>query len=237
MDMGPLLTSPTQDPDWKKKLLLMGLLGLVPLLGLFNLYGYLVQVYRQRRHGETALPPAGLGYIVAGIEFCIPVLPILCLLPSVYLFQWGLEAVLHSRPDPDSLLNTLLYPVAAYHWHIFVGYKVLVALLLLLSLFLGPVIAHLYLSRGHLLASLKLFTLLRTVVKHPGATLLLWVMVLSSGLVASLGVATLGVGAVLTIPYAMAVLGASFAAFDERVREAAPSVPDLSPERRAAPPA
>ncbi len=217
MDIGPTLTAPTRDPTWKRKLLLMGLLGLVPVVGLLNLYGYGVQVYRARRDGATELPPVGFGYIVAGLKLCVPVLPVLCLLPSVYAFQWGFDLVLDAQPDPESLAHAIVHPLAVYHWHVFVGYKLLVALLALLFLFLGPAIAHQYLSKGDLLASLRFPTLLRTVSKHPGAYLLLWVMLAASGLIAGLGAVVFGVGVILTVPWVMVVMGVALADFDEAV--------------------
>ncbi len=213
MNIGPLLTAPTRDPAWKRKLMMMGLLGLVPALGLLNLYGYLAQVYRQALRGETKLPAVSLGYIVDGIKLYVPILPILCLVPSVYLFQWGMDFVL----DADFLPHALVHPVAVHHWGIFVGYKVIVALLLLLALFLGPAIAHQHLSKGQLLASLRIPGLLWTVVKKPGAYLLLWLMVAVSGLIAGLGIMVMGIGLVLSVPYAMVVLGASLAAFDREL--------------------
>ena len=66
MDFGAIIKAPMDDKDWIKKILLMGVFMIIPIVGPFNLLGYVKAVYDNRKAGKTELPDAGLGYIGAG---------------------------------------------------------------------------------------------------------------------------------------------------------------------------
>jgi hypothetical protein len=61
---GPFWFSTT--PDWVQTLLLMGLIGLIPFVGLMDIYGYAIVTARNIRSGYRVLPPAGFSYIATG---------------------------------------------------------------------------------------------------------------------------------------------------------------------------
>src|SRR5882762_10562024 len=61
---GPFWFSTT--PDWIQTLLLMGLIGLIPFVGLMDIYGYAIVTARNIRSGYRVLPPASFSYITTG---------------------------------------------------------------------------------------------------------------------------------------------------------------------------
>ena len=73
MDIGGVIKAPFQDPEWLKKILLMGLVNMLicfTVVGIFvgipNMYGWGVTFARGRMNGDTNLPPFGFGYIGLG---------------------------------------------------------------------------------------------------------------------------------------------------------------------------
>ena len=73
---------PFQDPQWASKILVQGLIALIPIVGWIALAGWLVLAIDNYRTGRRELPPYGfhlergivlfLVYLVYGIVFAIP---------------------------------------------------------------------------------------------------------------------------------------------------------------------
>jgi hypothetical protein len=56
----------TAAPSWFSTLLIIGLVGLIPVVGVMNLYGYTLVTSRNLRAGYRVLPPANFSFILAG---------------------------------------------------------------------------------------------------------------------------------------------------------------------------
>src|SRR5207247_10280199 len=73
---------PFQDPQWFSKIVVQGLIAIIPIVGWIALAGWLVMTIDNYRTGRRELPPAGfhlergvvlfLGYLVCVILFAIP---------------------------------------------------------------------------------------------------------------------------------------------------------------------
>ena len=62
---------PSRDPEWVTKVLLIGLIGLIPIVGQMNLFGWMLTALDNLRGGRAELPPAGFHYIGRGINLFV----------------------------------------------------------------------------------------------------------------------------------------------------------------------
>lgn len=56
-----------RDPEWITKLLLMGLIGLIPIVGGLQQVGWLLTMLDNLRAGRSEIPPAGFRYATRGV--------------------------------------------------------------------------------------------------------------------------------------------------------------------------
>lgn len=83
MDIGRAFSSVTKDPDWVKKVLIGGLMVLIPIIGWLLLIGYGVAIVRRVYEGNDTLLPAwddwgnrltqGLIFFVGSLIWSLPV--------------------------------------------------------------------------------------------------------------------------------------------------------------------
>jgi len=57
----------TTTPDWASRILLMGLIGLIPIVGTITMYGWTLVATDMIRSGWRELPPAGFRYLERGV--------------------------------------------------------------------------------------------------------------------------------------------------------------------------
>ena len=57
----------TTTPDWTSRILLVGLIGLIPIVGAINLYGWTLVAVDMIRRGWRELPPANFSYLERGV--------------------------------------------------------------------------------------------------------------------------------------------------------------------------
>ena len=65
-NVGNAFTLPFKSADWFPRLLLMGLMILIPIIGWMNLTGWMLATLDNYRRGVVELPPAGFQYIGRG---------------------------------------------------------------------------------------------------------------------------------------------------------------------------
>src|SRR5438067_7837407 len=56
-----------RDPEWIGKTLLMGLIGLIPIVGGLQLTGWMLAMLDNLRAGRQEIPPAGFRYATRGV--------------------------------------------------------------------------------------------------------------------------------------------------------------------------
>lgn len=66
-EINEVFTWATKDPEWISKLLLMGLIGLIPIVGSLQSTGWLLAMLDNLRAGRNELPPAGFRYATRGV--------------------------------------------------------------------------------------------------------------------------------------------------------------------------
>jgi hypothetical protein len=107
MDLAALIKAPTQDKDWVSKCAIIGLMALVPIAGILNLMGWMKATYANVKAGDAALPSADFGYIAAGWEMFLAILP-----PFLVLVVLGFaEGVLGMIPKFAWLATLVNIPV------------------------------------------------------------------------------------------------------------------------------
>lgn len=201
MDFGKAFSFVFEDPDWLKKIVLAGLISLIPIVGQLYLTGYGLEVARRViRHDPRPLPDVAFGEslgegfkaLVIGLVYSIP----------VYLFVLPIALVPtlaggngdYSGAEP---LITLVSVCCS-------GLLILYALAL--SIWLPAAFGNM-LARGSLGAAFRLGEVFALIKAAPGAYLLVLVGTLITGFIAPLGTIACGVGVVLTYTYGVVFMG------------------------------
>src|SRR5207249_4575745 len=66
--LGDSFAWPFRDPEWFNKIVLMGLISIIPIVGWLQLLGWMLAALDNLRHGWQVLPPAGFRYATRGIN-------------------------------------------------------------------------------------------------------------------------------------------------------------------------
>ncbi|MDQ6747184.1 MAG: DUF4013 domain-containing protein [Candidatus Dormibacteraeota bacterium] len=102
---------PFKSPDWFPRLLITGLIALVPVIGWINLVGWMLATLDNYRRGVVELPPAGFNYIGRGAT--------LFLVALVYGLAIGvilvLPVVLLTLGSLNSAGNPPAYPTGGFN--------------------------------------------------------------------------------------------------------------------------
>ncbi len=192
-DIGVVFKTPFDDERWIPKVIVMGLIGLIPLVGWLNLLGWVKASFEARKAEALDLPEAGFHYIGAGFRIFLAFLP-LGLIVAV------LQGILGALGG-DGIIGGLFGLVA---------FVISVAFALL-----SPAILYVAIKDDDLAASVRVQRLKGIVVG--GATssyLLLVVTMLLLSLFANAGTLLLCVGALFTTPLSAAMAGIALAEFD-----------------------
>ncbi len=199
MDFGKAFTFVFEDEDWLKKIALGGLLSLIPIIGIFLVIGYGLEVTKRVIKGDAEVLPDWSdfgGYLTKG--FLVFLITFVYLLPVIVIQACSSIPFLFENAN-DTMLTiftvlticfgclTTLYSIAAY-------------------LVLPAAVAR-YAATDEVGAAFKLSEIFKQVKDNLGT----YGMVLLGGIVASL-VASLGtiacvIGVLFTMVYAMAVNG------------------------------
>jgi hypothetical protein len=207
MDFGKAFTFTFDDPDWIKKVLIGGVVTLVPIVN-FAATGYSLEVTKRVINGEPRLLPEwddfggkfvkGLLVFVIGFVYALPILLLVCLMQGGMMLLGG--AAGSSRSGSDAAGGAIGILSACFGCLIF-----------LYSLFLGlvlPAAIGNYAARGELGAAFRFADIASLVQKNIGAYLMVLLIEIAGGLVASLiGSIACGIGLIFTAFWAMLVNG------------------------------
>jgi len=200
-----------RDPGWAGKVLLQGLIALIPIVGWIAMTGWLMMAFENIRAGKNELPPAGFhlerGVAIFGVFL---IYGVILQIPGWVIGLAGASASHHS----DSGLNVPSPLVGlGYLWFFLAS--------LFLSYLVPSLIVHTY---HHGFAGgmnvVGVWRLTRNNVSNSvAAGALIWV----ASIIGGLGVIVCFIGIIFTIPY-QNVIQAGVAAWLERVNaEPAPA--------------
>ncbi len=203
MDVGKSFTFLFEDKKWVEKLLIGGLILLIPIVGSLLLMGYMVVLIRNVRQGEEYPLPEwhefgemivdGLKLLLAYIVWALPI--IVLWVPFVVLaIPLGVFA---SEDVAGGILGTLAL--------CFTCFTVLYAILLL---FLVPAVTIRYAEAGELSAALAVSDVFQFTRANLGNVVLVVVVVLLAQIAAGIvGGILCGIGALFTAFWALTVQG------------------------------
>lgn len=191
---------PVRDPRWPVKVLVIGLILLIPVVGAVNGIGWMLATLDRLRAGDETLPPGGFGYLGRGVRlFVVALVYGLAVLaaggvvyaPAVLILaQEGRGAV----SAPLVALGVLLSVIAF-------GVVTLGALALN---FATPAIV-LETDRGGIGAGLRVPWVLRRCRASFANTLIAGLMLIAAGFLGSVGAIACGAGVAFTTAYSLAM--------------------------------
>lgn len=191
---------PAKDPEWLAKLLIIGLILLIPIVGSINGLGWMLASLDRLRAGEQTLAPANLRYIGRGFQlFVVDLvygLVVAALAAAVYV-----PALIVASDQSHSSGNPALISLA-------IGLSLLAfSVATLGSLLLNFVTPSLVLAtdRGGIGGGLHITAVLRHARANIANTLIAGLMLIAAGFIGSLGLVACGIGVLFTTAYALAM--------------------------------
>jgi len=191
---------PVRDPDWVVKLLIIGLISLIPIIGTINGIGWMLASLDRLRAGEERLAAANLTHLPRGWRVFVVELIYVCVLLAIALVFY---------------LPGILIAVRQGHDH---GNSALIALAITLNLVAFGVVtlgslAYTFIlpamilatDRGGIGAGLRFGDVLMRCRMNPINTLIAGLMLLAASFVGSLGLIACGIGVIFTAAYALAM--------------------------------
>lgn len=191
-----------EDKNWLSKILIAGLISLIPIVGQFYLMGWMVEIVRRTKAGRTDILPTthfsyfltlGLKLFVVCLIYSIPVIILSCLLG---LFR----TTLYSSSD-SSVTVTVFYTGMGFLGSL-LTFIVQVAVALL-----GTYGTIKLAETDQIKACLDFNDAFNTIKNNFVLFLLVELLMFAAGLIETAGFILCFVGAILTVPYGTAVTG------------------------------
>jgi hypothetical protein len=200
MDFGKAFTFPFEDTDWLKKIAIIAVILIIPILGGLIAMGWSIDITRRViRRDTTPLPDLDFGrHLVDGFKlFVIGLvysLPILILTLPILIVSFGAGEM------DENVAATLVSLVSLCCGGLIVIYSLLMMVVL-------PAAYGRFAATDSLSSAFGFSEILALVRAAPGAYLLVLVGVLLTGIIAQLGTILCIIGVVATLAYSFAVNG------------------------------
>jgi hypothetical protein len=191
---------PARDPEWLTKILIVGLILLIPIVGAINGIGWMLATLDRLRAGEQALAPANFSHIGRGLRLFVVNLAyglaIVLVAAAIYV-----PALLIASGQSQGSANPALVSVAIVLSMLAFSVATLGSLALNFAL---PSIV-LATDRGGISGGLHVSAVLRGSRINLANTLIAGLMLIAAGFVGSLGIVLCGIGVLFTSAYALAM--------------------------------
>lgn len=224
MDISRAFSFVTEDEQWVSKILLGGVITLIPFVGPFFLLGYMLRLAEQVGLDNPRPLPAwsdfgdllmkGLYYFVITLVYLIPAFVLMGLLICV---------VSISASASDSEMGSTLAGVLSC---------VFIPLFLILTFggsALSTIATARYLAVGQLAAAFDFGLVISLARTHAGLWIMWLVVSILASLVASLGLIACGVGVLFTGFYAYCVQGHGLGQIVRTIRSSSDPIPPAAP--------
>ena len=182
--VGDSFAWPFQDPQWASKILVQGLIALIPIIGWIALTGWLVMAIDNYRVGHRELPPAGF-HLERGI--------VLFLVYVVYAFVFSLPGDIFSgaaRGDNAGLSS--------------LGGLLSFAASVLLAFLMPSIVLHTY--RSGFNGGFDVSGIWEMATKNTTNTVIAGVLIWVAGAIGVFGIVLCCIGFIFTAPYAAAIV-------------------------------
>ena len=195
-----------RDPEWFSKLILMGLISLIPIFGWLQLLGWMLTALDHLRHGRQDLPPADFRYASRGVHVFLASLVWGLLVAVVVYGSWfaivfGMVGL--SPKSGGSTTTSNAFPL--FFFPVLFGWMALLGLLLLVGVALAPLIV-LYTDRLGFGGAFKLASFAHAIRTSPQEIAAAGALTLVAYVMSGLGTYLCYVGILFSVPYSMAVI-------------------------------
>jgi MFS family permease len=198
--IGDAFVWPFRDPSWVEKVVIMGLILLIPIVGGINGMGWMLASLARLREGKEELPPANFDYLWKGFQLFVVLLVYqLALLALGAVFF--VPAVILLSTQGGSSGNTLLALIGVLLMLIAFGITV-IGFLVSYAVLPAVVLAT---DLGGIADGFDVPSIVRRLRDRPTNALIAGLMLLAAGFIGSLGINACLVGIVFTIPYSLAM--------------------------------
>jgi hypothetical protein len=197
----------SRDPQWISKVLLMGLIGLIPIVGALQQLGWMLASLDNLRAGRYEVPPAGFRYatrgvwvFLAGLIYGFVILFVIygTLLLLVVALGGFSQAQPQSEGGSTNQLSLLFFPL------VFAYFGLVALFSLALSIFVPLVIE--FTDRKGLAGAFDIPAFFRAIGTSPKETLAAAGLALVAYFISGLGSYLCYVGLIFTVPYSFTVL-------------------------------
>ena len=229
-NLGDAFSWAFKDPEWVSKVLLMGLIGIIPIVGALQLSGWLLAMLDNLRAGRKEIPPAGFRYAtrgvwlwLAGIIYGIAVFVVLYGVLIVFLVGVIVSTQSDHQGGTAPLWPLLLVPLYV------VWFGVLLLVSLALWIFVPAVI--LLTDRRGLSGAFDFPGIIRAVRLDPPTNLAAAGLTLLAYFISGLGAYLCWVGVIFTSPYALTVVAGVLRWYELSVKPESPPAPSAASAR------
>lgn len=189
-----------EDKNWLSKILIAGLISLIPIIGQIYLFGWMVEIVRRTKAGRTDILPTthftyfltlGLKVFVVCLIYSIPVIILSCILG---LMNTSVES------SDNSMITVIFTGVGCLGSILTFVVNVAVSLL-------GTYGIIKLAETDQIKACLDFNDAFNTIKDNIGTFIIVELLALVAGLIQSAGLILCFVGAILTVPYGVAIMG------------------------------
>jgi len=203
--LGDSFAWPFRDPQWFNKIVLMGLIALIPIVGWLQLLGWMLSALDNLRHGLQVLPPADFRYATRGINlFAASLIWGLAAAVLVYgSMGVAIFALLSVTPNSGDGNSSAVFPFLFFP--LMFGITAAFGLIIIgLYVFIPPLI--LFTDRNGLAGAFNVAGFVHAIRISPKESLAAAGLALVSYFISGLGSYLCYVGILFTIPYSLAIL-------------------------------
>jgi Protein of unknown function (DUF4013) len=191
---------PFRDPGWVGKILLLGVILVIPFVGPVNGLGWMLAALDRLRAGEERLPPANFDHLGRGFGLFV-VLLVYSLAVALVASIVYVPAFLILRSQGQGSIDPVLVTLGSGLLLVFFSFVSLAAVALT---FAEPAIVLAF-DRGGIPGGLRVTEVLRKSTRSLVNTLIAGLMLIAAGLVGQLGSVACLIGVVFTSAYALAM--------------------------------
>jgi MFS family permease len=203
--LGDSFAWPFRDPEWFNKIVLMGLIALIPMVGWLQLLGWMLSALDNLRHGWQVLPPAAFRYATRGINLFVASL-IWGLAALVLLYgSMGVAifALLSLTPKSGDSSSSAVFPFLFLP--LMFGITAAFGLIIIaLYVFIPPLI--LFTDRTGLGGAFNVAGFVHAIRTSPRESVAAAALALVSYFISGLGSYLCYIGILFAIPYSLALL-------------------------------
>jgi len=201
MDFGKAFSFVFEDEDWVKKIAVGGLISLIPVIGIFLVLGWGVEITKRVINGDAEVLPDWSdfgGYLSRG--FMVFVIAFLIFLPVILVQSCGSGLPFLTESYDQEALTTAMWVLSACFTCITILYSIVAYMIL-------PAAVARYAVTGKFGAAFKLGEIFKVVRNNLGTYAMVLLGGILASMVASLGTIACVIGVLFTTVYSFAING------------------------------